>query len=129
SLFAHQFTILNIYWHLVDATNFFTLTFLNPYLKKDGSFSHGANFAVVGANALNRSTLAKKSIGYCPTGSSLLSQLDWFKSRIHSICSNESVPHYYFLHVIYKYIYIKVIDLGAIQTVVLGNFPVGCMAI
>ncbi|KAL2945200.1 hypothetical protein RDABS01_022911 [Bienertia sinuspersici] len=71
-------------------TNFFNLTFLDPHLKKDGNFSHGANFAVAGATALNCSILAKKGIGYCPTGSSLLSQLDWFKSRLRSICSSES---------------------------------------
>ncbi|KAL2896032.1 hypothetical protein RDABS01_037816 [Bienertia sinuspersici] len=37
--------------------------FLTPNLKKDGNFSHGANLIVSGADALNCSTLAKKSIG------------------------------------------------------------------
>ncbi|KAL2932788.1 hypothetical protein RDABS01_015907, partial [Bienertia sinuspersici] len=82
SLFTYEFTILTIYWHLIDAANFFNFTFLDLRLKKDGNFSHGANSIVAGANALNCSTLAKKSIGYCPTGSSLLLQLDWFKSRL-----------------------------------------------
>ncbi|KNA22038.1 hypothetical protein SOVF_037680 isoform A [Spinacia oleracea] len=69
---------------------FFKLPFLEPYLKKDGDFSHGANFAVAGATAMNCSTLAKDDIKNCPIKSSLLVQLDWFESHLHSICSTVS---------------------------------------
>ncbi|KAL2945151.1 hypothetical protein RDABS01_022862 [Bienertia sinuspersici] len=69
---------------------YFKLPFLDPYLKKDGNFSHGVNFAVAGASALNATTLAKKGIQLKSTNSSLLVQLDWFKSHLNSICSTKS---------------------------------------
>ncbi|KMS94922.1 hypothetical protein BVRB_014090, partial [Beta vulgaris subsp. vulgaris] len=72
-------------------TKFLNLPFLDPYLNKDGNFSHGVNFAVAGATALNTSILVTKHIVSNSTNSSLLVQLDWFKSHLNSICSDPSV--------------------------------------
>ncbi|XP_021715049.1 GDSL esterase/lipase At5g03980-like isoform X1 [Chenopodium quinoa] len=69
---------------------FFKLPYLDPYLNKDGNFSHGVNFAVAGSTALNVSTLAQNNISYHATNTSLFVQLDWFKSHLHSICSSAS---------------------------------------
>ena len=66
------------------------LPFLDPYLNKQGSFKHGVNFAVSGATALNVSTLASKGIAGGITKSSLMVQLDWFKSHLNTICSSPS---------------------------------------
>ncbi|KMS96869.1 hypothetical protein BVRB_8g199450 [Beta vulgaris subsp. vulgaris] len=63
---------------------FFNLPFLDPYLNKDGNFTHGVNFAVAGASALNYSALAMKDIVSLVTNSSLDVQLDWFKSHLNS---------------------------------------------
>ncbi|CAO2823173.1 unnamed protein product [Amaranthus hypochondriacus] len=69
---------------------FYKLPFLEPYLKKDGNFNHGVNFAVAGSTALNTSTLVMKGIKPGPTNTSLFVQLDWFKSHLNSICSSPS---------------------------------------
>ncbi|KNA09331.1 hypothetical protein SOVF_154570, partial [Spinacia oleracea] len=71
-------------------SRFFKLPFLDPYHNREGNFTHGVNFAVAAATAMNCSTLAMKDIKNCPTNSSLLVQLDWFKSHLHSICSTAS---------------------------------------
>ncbi|KMS96870.1 hypothetical protein BVRB_8g199460 [Beta vulgaris subsp. vulgaris] len=71
-------------------SKFYNLPFLDPYLNKHGNFSHGVNFAVAGATALNASTLAMKHSLSCTTNSSLLVQLDWFKTHLNSICSDAS---------------------------------------
>ncbi|XP_074280778.1 GDSL esterase/lipase At1g28670-like isoform X2 [Silene latifolia] len=69
---------------------FLNLPFVEPYLNKDGNFMHGANFAVVGATALDTSTLQAKDIMPSFTNSSLFVQLEWFKTHLTSICSNTS---------------------------------------
>ncbi|XP_021715053.1 GDSL esterase/lipase At1g28650-like [Chenopodium quinoa] len=145
-------------------TKFFNMPFLDPYLNKDGNFSHGVNFAVAGAPALNVSTFAMKNIVTSNvTNSSLLVQLDWFKSHLKSVCSTESeckekladslivmgeiggndynweffqrkdiskvykmVPE---VVQIIKYSVKEVINLGVIQIIVPGNFPMGCLAV
>ncbi|XP_074287702.1 acetylajmalan esterase-like [Silene latifolia] len=66
------------------------LPFLSPYLDKFGNFSHGANFAVVGATALDVSYLKFRNITAFGTPSSLLVQLGWFKSHLATICLNPS---------------------------------------
>ncbi|KAJ8427641.1 hypothetical protein Cgig2_023350 [Carnegiea gigantea] len=65
------------------------LPFLDPYLDKNGNFTHGVNFAVAGATALNVSTLAAKNIT-ANVSSSLLVQPDWFKSHLNSMCFTPS---------------------------------------
>ncbi|KAH9620008.1 hypothetical protein KSS87_003507 [Heliosperma pusillum] len=67
------------------------LPFLSPYLDKFGNFSHGVNFAVAGATALDISYLKFRNITIYGTPSSLLVQLGWFKSHLASICRNPSV--------------------------------------
>ncbi|KAK9697277.1 hypothetical protein RND81_08G026600 [Saponaria officinalis] len=69
---------------------FLKLPFLEPYLNKEGNFEHGANFAVIGATALDVSTLVAKDIIPSVTNHSLSVQLGWFKSHINSIYSDTS---------------------------------------
>ncbi|GAB4860363.1 hypothetical protein Ancab_035521 [Ancistrocladus abbreviatus] len=68
----------------------FHLPFLKPYLEKGADFTHGVNFAVSGATALDASTLAARSILSQVTNSSLSVQLSWFRSHLKSICSSPS---------------------------------------
>ncbi|GJM85468.1 hypothetical protein PR202_ga01918 [Eleusine coracana subsp. coracana] len=60
------------------------LPLLNPYLDKSADFTHGVNFAVAGATALNTAVLAKKGITIALTNSSLDVQLKWFKDFMAS---------------------------------------------
>ncbi|KAL9228402.1 hypothetical protein vseg_003988 [Gypsophila vaccaria] len=68
----------------------FKLPFLTPYLDKSGDLSHGVNFAVAGATALDIETLAKRNITAVGTRSSLPVQLSWFKSHLATLCSKHS---------------------------------------
>ncbi|GAB4860364.1 hypothetical protein Ancab_035522 [Ancistrocladus abbreviatus] len=68
----------------------FHLPFLKPYLEKGADFTHGVNFAVSGATALDASTLAARSILSQVTNSSLSVQVSWFRSHLKSICSSPS---------------------------------------
>ncbi|KMZ74993.1 GDSL esterase/lipase [Zostera marina] len=63
----------------------------SPYLKNGSDFTHGVNFAVAGATALEKSLLVENGIiaALPATSSSLDIQLDWFKHHIRSICSND----------------------------------------
>ncbi|XP_074273624.1 GDSL esterase/lipase At5g03980-like [Silene latifolia] len=63
---------------------FVSLPFIEPYLKKDGNFTHGVNFAVGGATALNASTLKQKYNIFATTNHTLSPQLAWFNSHLHS---------------------------------------------
>ncbi|XP_062217761.1 acetylajmalan esterase-like [Phragmites australis] len=60
------------------------LPLLNPYLDKSLDFTHGVNFAVAGATALDTTTLAKRGITISLTNSSLDVQLKWFKDFMGS---------------------------------------------
>jgi phospholipase/lecithinase/hemolysin len=55
------------------------LPLLNPYLDKGADFTHGVNFAVTGATALDTAALARRGITAAHTNSSLGVQLEWFK--------------------------------------------------
>lgn len=140
---------------------YFGLPLLNPCLAKGSDFSHGANFAVVGATALDPVTLAARNVSTAFTNSSLGTQLAWFKSHLKSICSNtteckqklqkalvlmgeiggndynfaffqgrtmreafELVP---LVVQTIKEVVQEVITLGAVNVVVPGNFPIGCV--
>lgn len=59
---------------------------LNPYLNKDAIFTHGVNFAVAGATALQTESLAAENMTNPLTNSSLSVQLDWMWSYFNSIC-------------------------------------------
>ncbi|KAL8130242.1 hypothetical protein V2J09_019397 [Rumex salicifolius] len=64
------------------------LPLLNPYLRKNADFSHGVNFAVAGATALNTSVIAAmNNITVLGTNSSLSVQVGWFKTHLKSLCS------------------------------------------
>ncbi|XP_074287711.1 acetylajmalan esterase-like [Silene latifolia] len=66
------------------------LPLVDPYLARSGNFTHGVNFAVAGATALDISFLAAKKITAVGTTSSLLVQLGWFKSHLYKTCTNPS---------------------------------------
>ncbi|KAK1323527.1 Acetylajmalan esterase [Acorus calamus] len=110
------------------------LPFLNPYLDKNASFEHGVNFAVAGATALDKSFFTEKNI-YMPfTNSSLGVQLNWLKGHLNSKCNNHpgkpiSEVMNYVPYVVDAIIEAArtVIDHGAAQLIVPGNFPIGCM--
>lgn len=63
---------------------------LNPYLNKDAIFSHGVNFAVAGATALEAESLAAKNITNPLTNTSLSVQLDWMWTHFNSICYDDN---------------------------------------
>lgn len=61
------------------------LPFLNPYLAKNRSFDHGANFAVAGATAMDPADQFNGSSSSMPfTVNSLKLQLRWFKNFMKS---------------------------------------------
>ncbi|KAG0459112.1 hypothetical protein HPP92_022240 [Vanilla planifolia] len=66
------------------------LPLLQPYLDKEGNFTHGVNFAVAGATALDISSLQKRGIKFWGTNSSLSVQLEWFRKHLKSICSSNT---------------------------------------
>ncbi|EAY86633.1 hypothetical protein OsI_08013 [Oryza sativa Indica Group] len=55
------------------------LPLLNPYLDKGADFTHGVNFAVTGATALDAAALARIGVAAPHTNSSLSVQLQWFR--------------------------------------------------
>ncbi|CAD6243706.1 unnamed protein product [Miscanthus lutarioriparius] len=55
------------------------LPLLNPYLEEGADFSHGVNFAVAGATALDAAALARRGVAVPHTNSSLGVQLQRFK--------------------------------------------------
>ncbi|PNT66130.1 hypothetical protein BRADI_3g07536v3 [Brachypodium distachyon] len=60
------------------------LPLLSPYLDKGADFTHGANFAVTGATALDTPTLARHGVDVLHTNSSLAVQLQWFKDLMNA---------------------------------------------
>ncbi|KAL8140868.1 hypothetical protein V2J09_006889 [Rumex salicifolius] len=71
------------------------LQLINPWKAEGADFSHGVNFAVGGATALDPDVLAEKSITDSPTTNSSLSvQVEWFRQHLRSICSFTAVCNY-----------------------------------
>ncbi|KAL9242138.1 hypothetical protein vseg_016169 [Gypsophila vaccaria] len=142
---------------------FMNIPMVDAYLDKDGNFTHGVNFAVAGATALDVSFLKEKYNIDAPTNLSLSVQLNWFKSHLHSLYPNLSerrskfgkdlffmgevggndynfaflqgisLPNVYKMVPLVvqtiKYAVEEIIDLGATQIAIPGNFPIGCMPI
>lgn len=65
------------------------LPFLNAYKNNASDFSHGVNFAVVGATAQPVQALAEKNITSPVTPSSLSVQLEWMTAHFNSICHTD----------------------------------------
>ncbi|KAK9705489.1 hypothetical protein RND81_07G060900 [Saponaria officinalis] len=142
---------------------FLNIAMLDPYLNKDGNFTHGVNFAVSGSTAVNVSTLEETYSLPTPTNLSLSVQLEWFKSHIQYFYPNISerrnklakglffmgeiggndiffafskgitLPNIHnimslVIQAIRKAVE-EIIDIGATQIVIPGNFPIGCMPI
>ena len=61
-----------------------TVALFEPYLDKAADFTHGVNFAVAGATALDTTTLAERGVTFSLTNSSLDVQLQWFKDFMAS---------------------------------------------
>lgn len=142
---------------------YFGLPLLNPYLARRSDFSHGVNFAVAGATALEPEALASRNITLPLTASSLTTQLAWFKSHLNSTYSDPTERteklgkslvlmgeiggnDYNFaffqgrtIDEAYQLVpdvvqtikdgVKEVIELGARNVVVPGNFPIGCVPI
>ena len=68
----------------ICAAKYLGLPLLNPYLDKAADFTHGVNFAVAGATALDTATLAERGVTNALTNSSLDVQLAWFKDFMAS---------------------------------------------
>ncbi|KAL7171851.1 hypothetical protein ACSBR2_036500 [Camellia fascicularis] len=62
------------------------LPLLNPYLEKNASFDHGANFAVAGSTALGSSFLAARGIQTPIINTPLSVRLNWFRTLLNSTC-------------------------------------------
>ncbi|XP_025822125.1 acetylajmalan esterase-like [Panicum hallii] len=60
------------------------LPLLNPYLDKGADFTHGVNFAVAGATALDAAALARRGVSVPHTNSSLAVQLQQFKDFMNA---------------------------------------------
>ncbi|KAI7981179.1 Acetylajmalan esterase [Camellia lanceoleosa] len=130
------------------------LPLLNPYLEKNASFDHGANFAVAGSTALDSSFLAERGIQTPIINTPLSVQLNWFRTLLNSTCpSLEECVRRLTRAIVYvgeiggndfnyalsqgKSIQeiqtlvpdVEVIRLGAMRVVVPGNFPIGCLPI
>uniref|UniRef100_A0A0E0MT31 Esterase n=1 Tax=Oryza rufipogon TaxID=4529 RepID=A0A0E0MT31_ORYRU len=75
----------------------FGVPFLPPYLGQVQNFSHGANFAVVGATALDLAFFQKNNITNVPPFNSSLSvQLEWFHKLRPTLCSKTQGCKHYF---------------------------------
>ncbi|KAM0880102.1 hypothetical protein ACQ4PT_033803 [Festuca glaucescens] len=66
------------------------LPLLSPYLDKGADFTHGVNFAVTGATALDTATLAKMGVNMAHTNSSLGVQLQRFKDFMANTTKSSS---------------------------------------
>ncbi|KAK7246387.1 hypothetical protein RIF29_41255 [Crotalaria pallida] len=72
------------------------IPYVKPYLGlKNGNWSaiEGANFAVIGATALDVSFFEERGISSVPTNYSLSIQLNWFKESLRDICNSSSSCH------------------------------------
>jgi phospholipase/lecithinase/hemolysin len=74
----------------ICAAKYLGLPLLNPYLDKAADFTHGVNFAVAGATALDTTTLAERGVTISLTNSSLDVQLAWFKDFLASATNSSS---------------------------------------
>ncbi|KAF5934835.1 hypothetical protein HYC85_025964 [Camellia sinensis] len=66
------------------------LPLLNPYLERNASFDHGANFAVAGCTTLDSSFLAARGIQTPIINTPLSAQLNWFRTLLNSTCSSHA---------------------------------------
>ncbi|KAF5934833.1 hypothetical protein HYC85_025962 [Camellia sinensis] len=66
------------------------LPLLNPYLERNASFDHGANFAVAGCTTLDSSFLAARGIQTPIINTPLSVQLNWFKTLLNATCSSHA---------------------------------------
>ncbi|XP_044971001.1 GDSL esterase/lipase At1g28610-like [Hordeum vulgare subsp. vulgare] len=75
----------------------FGLPFVPPILGGEHNFTHGANFAVVGATALDLAYFYERNITSVPPFKSSLSvQLDWFQKLKPTLCSTPQGCRHYF---------------------------------
>ncbi|VAI52347.1 unnamed protein product [Triticum turgidum subsp. durum] len=75
----------------------FGLPFIPPILGEENNFTHGSNFAVVGATALDLAYFHEKNITSVPPFNSSLSvQLDWFQNLKPTLCSTPQGCRDYF---------------------------------
>ncbi|XBI40434.1 acetylajmalan esterase-like isoform X2 [Triticum dicoccoides] len=120
------------------------LPFLNPYLAKNMSFDHGANFAVAGATAMDPADQFNGRFSMPFTANSLKLQLRWFKDFMKSTFNTDEEIRkrlqsslvlvgeiggndYNFALFWNRNVSEEVLDMGAGRVIVPGNFPIGCL--
>ncbi|KAF5934834.1 hypothetical protein HYC85_025963 [Camellia sinensis] len=116
----------------------------NPYLEKNASFDHGANFAVAGSTALDSSFLAARGIQIPIINTHLkcvrrLARAILYVGEIGGNDFNYALSQGKSIQEIQTHVpdvvgviingVREVIRLGAMQVVVLGNFPIVCLSI
>ncbi|CAO2181384.1 unnamed protein product [Urochloa humidicola] len=75
------------------------LPFVPPSMAKGQNFSKGANFAVVGATALDLAYFQQQNITSVPPFNTSMSvQLGWFEQLLPSLCSTKKGEEYLELH-------------------------------
>nr|GLL38796.1 acetylajmalan esterase-like [Ipomoea trifida] len=62
------------------------LPFVDAYLDANGSFAHGANFAVAGGTALDNSFFAERNISMPSFNTPISAQLRWFHAHLNATC-------------------------------------------
>uniref|UniRef100_A0A0E0JFK5 Esterase n=1 Tax=Oryza punctata TaxID=4537 RepID=A0A0E0JFK5_ORYPU len=143
----------------------FQVPFVPPSLGQDQDFTHGANFAVVGASALDLAFFLQNNITSVPPFNTSLSvQLEWFHKLKPTLCSTAEECRDYFRRSLFfmgefggnDYVFLQaagktveqlvpyvpkvveaisagievaVIKEGAVQVVVPGQLPNGCVPI
>ncbi|GAU21748.1 hypothetical protein TSUD_328730 [Trifolium subterraneum] len=101
------------------------LPFLTPYLnptKDHGDIKKGVNFAFSGAGALDMKYFISSGVKPPSSNMSLSVQLDWLKKFKPSLCKSKEG------FAITLCILFALIEEGAVELVVPGNFPLGCNA-
>ncbi|TYH13568.1 hypothetical protein ES288_A06G148900v1 [Gossypium darwinii] len=104
----------------------FSLPYLEPYLavKQGQSSPHGVNFAFSGATALDAEFFFQRNMGSILwTNNSLNVQLGWFRKLKSDLCSDNE-----FVGAIANATS-ALIEEGAVELMVPGNFPIGCSAV
>ncbi|XP_044416299.1 GDSL esterase/lipase At5g45910 [Triticum aestivum] len=125
----------------------FGLPFIPPILGEENNFTHGSNFAVVGATALDLAYFHEKNITSVPPFNSSLSvQLDWFQSLKPTLCSTPQGCRDYFRGSLFfmgefggndytfimasgKTFGLQLVKEGGRYVVVPGQPPMGCIPI
>ncbi|CAL4978583.1 unnamed protein product [Urochloa decumbens] len=108
----------------------FGLPFVPPSMAQGQDFSKGANFAVVGATALDLAYFQQQNITSVPPfNTSMSAQLGWFEQLLTSLCSSKQGKQTACSRSCRPSELKRLIQLGARRIVVPGILPTGCIPI